>query len=106
MLASFFLDIRLGSECPRPQAHSFKKKSNASAGSQFQLGLIYILGDGIDKDYVKAYSWLNIAAAKGYGESQSIKDELTKLMKFEQIEKAQMLSREMIEANPKLVNGI
>jgi hypothetical protein len=90
------------------KAHEIWQKlaKEGHAGSQFQLGLIYILGDGIDKDYVKAYSWLNIAAAKGYGESQSIKDELTKLMKFEQIEKAQKLSREMIEANPKLVNGI
>ena len=62
------------------------------------------LGGEIEKDYVKAYSWINIAAVKGYGESQSIKDSLAKLMTSEQIDEAQKLSREMIEANPSLLS--
>jgi hypothetical protein len=35
------------------------------ADAQTNLGLMYEYGEGVPKDYVQAYMWLNLAAAQG-----------------------------------------
>jgi TPR repeat protein len=34
------------------------------AGAQYNLGIMYANGDGVTKDSVQAYAWINLAAAQ------------------------------------------
>jgi hypothetical protein len=43
-----------------------KAANNGNVQAQHNLGNMYILGEGVAQDYVRAYMWLNIAAANGY----------------------------------------
>ena len=56
---------------------------------------MYFNGDGILRDFVKAYVWNSIAADKRF------KDAAAKRMTPEQITKAQELVKEMVKKNPK-----
>ena len=52
----------------------------------------------------KATEWFNIATTNPHGElAREGKEELAEKMTKEQIAEAEKLSREMIEANPKLM---
>ena len=42
--------------------------------SQLCLGLIYLNGDGVPKDPVKAWAWLSLAAERGYPEFVATRD--------------------------------
>jgi TPR repeat protein len=46
------------------------EKGNAEA--QFNLGLMYAKGRGIDQDYAKARAWYEKAAAQGFPPAQEI----------------------------------
>ena len=37
---------------------------------QYRLGIIYLNGEGVEKDIVEALRWLRLAAAHGYAEAQ------------------------------------
>ena len=56
------------------------------------------------EDKVQAYAWWNIAAANGDERYKKMKTTVAELMSKEQIAEAQKLSREMLKANPKLIN--
>ena len=80
-----------------------KAAEQGFAKAQYNLGVMYDNGDGAPENYVQAYAWWNIAAAKGHENSKKYKALMAKEMTQEQIAEAQKLSREMIEANPKLM---
>ena len=63
--------------------------------AQFYLGLMYAKGQGVEKDYVTAYAWLNIAAAGGVLGAKDSKDDLAKNMTYNQEAEAKRLSKEM-----------
>ena len=72
--------------------------------SQATVGNSYVDGNGVPRDYVRAYAWLSIAAAQGEAwwilpsTPVVIKnriDVITKLMTPAQIAEAQKLSREL-----------
>lgn len=68
----------------------------AMAGSvpaQFQLGNLYVTGDGVDLDYVAAHKWLNIAAASGHPEAAETRAVVGDLMTPDQIAEAQAEAR-------------
>ena len=44
------------------------------AEAQYNLGVMYRIGDGVEQDYVSAYVWWNIAAAGGYEDASGNKD--------------------------------
>ena len=69
--------------------------------AQYSLGQLYADGDGVKKDYVSSYMWFNIAAISGHAPYIKSRDEVAKKMNSEQIEEAQRLSRQWIEAHPK-----
>ena len=71
--------------------------------AQWRLGDAYEDGEGVIEDKVQAYAWYNIAAANGDESAKKTKTTVAELMTKEQIAEAQKLSREMIEANPKLM---
>jgi TPR repeat protein len=66
--------------------------------AQAELGLMYSEGEGLPKDLVAAYMWLNLAAAKSFSmgkwEASVSRDILEDQMTKEQIAEAQKLSRE------------
>ena len=69
------------------------------AHAQFNLGLMYALGQGVPKDYVQAYAWVNIGAAQiGDEKSGKALESIAEEMTASAITKAQSLSREYWEA--------
>ena len=54
---------------------------------------MYILGRGVQKDYVQAHMWLNIAAV-GIPKWAELRESVEKLMTRAQIAEAQRLARE------------
>lgn len=71
------------------------RKTGAERGNavaQFNLGVAYLKGDGVDKDYVEAYKWLHLSAAGGYDEAPEICDALEKKMDVADVTKAQRLA--------------
>ena len=62
------------------------------AVAQYRLGLKYAYGEGVPKDYVRAYAWSNLAAAQGDKGAAWIRDELQSGMTSDQIARAQELS--------------
>ncbi len=67
-------------------------QGNASA--QNSLGQMYEKGQGVPKDYVLAYMWMNLAVAKGVKGAVKARDRLEKLMTPAQLAEAQRLVRE------------
>ena len=80
-----------------------KAAEQGHALAQYDLGLAYFNGAGVPEDHILAYALWNIAATNGEEQAREGKEELAEDMTKEQIAKAQDLSREMIEANPKLM---
>ncbi len=81
-----------------------KAAEQGHAKAQNSLGFRYAHGRGVPEDHILAYAWWNIAATNGEEQAREGKEELAEKMTREQIAKAQDLSREMVEANPKLIN--
>ncbi len=74
-----------------------KAAEQGNAGAQCLLGVMYANGEGVLEDYVRAYSWYNLAAAQGTKPAIENKDNLRKRMTAEQIAEAQKLSAELFE---------
>jgi TPR repeat protein len=55
---------------------------------------MYADGDGVPKDLVIAYMWLNLAAAKGEPNAKANRDNIERQMTPDQIAEAQRLSRQ------------
>ena len=62
------------------------------AEAQFILGVMYANGEGVPENYVRAYAWLNLAAAQGHEDAVSGKADLQPRMTAAQIAEAQELS--------------
>ena len=65
--------------------------------SQFVVGEKHYKGDGVIKDYVEAYLWLNLAAANGHKTALKSREKLEKKMTPNQIAEGQKLSRDWIQ---------
>ncbi len=61
---------------------------------QFNLGVMYIKGQGVLQDYVLAHMWMNLAAAKGVKKAVKGRDLLEKFMNLDQLTEAQRLTWE------------
>ena len=68
------------------------EKGDASA--QFSLGFMYELGQGVPQDYVQAYMWFNLAAARGTKGAAEWRERLAARMTPAQIAEAQKLASE------------
>ena len=71
------------------------------AEAQYNLGAAYFSGNGVPKDYVLAYMWVNLSAANGSDADRATRDKLESLMSREEVEKAQEMCREWISKQPK-----
>ena len=70
------------------------------AVAQYNLGLMYAKGDGVPSDYVQAHMWLNLASLQGYEKANKNRDIAAEKMSSVQIEEAQCMAREWLEAHP------
>jgi uncharacterized protein len=64
--------------------------------AQYHLGLLYRDGMGVEKSKESAYTWLNVAAARGHALASEIRDRLSDLMSKEEIARAQEASMQEI----------
>ena len=63
------------------------------ADAQFNLGIAYNNGDGVPKDYARAYMWFSLAAAAGDPTAAEYRDTVERSMSPAQIAEAQKLAR-------------
>ena len=63
------------------------------AVAQWSLGIMYERGRSVPQDYVQAYRWYTLAAAKGLKEAVKGRDLLEKRMTPAQLAEAQRLAR-------------
>jgi uncharacterized protein len=73
-----------------------KAAEQGYANAQFNLGLMYLNGEGVPEDNVFAYMWFNLAAAQGDEDAKKGKGMISENMTKEQIAEAQKLSREWL----------
>ena len=62
----------------------------------FELGLMYASGREVQRDFVSAHKWFNVAALRGNDEAKRYRLELSREMTRIEISKAQKLAREWI----------
>jgi len=62
----------------------------------FELGLKYCLGQGVDRDYVAAHKWFNLAALKGNAAARDYRSEISREMDSAQIAEAQRQARDWL----------
>jgi hypothetical protein len=63
------------------------------AYAQYEVGMLYSLGQGVPKDYILAYMWFNLAAAGGAPRAAPHRDSLERQMSKDQVARAQEMSR-------------
>ncbi len=73
---------------------AIKAAEQGHAGAQMRLGVMYIEGIGVPKDYILAYMWLNLSAANGGKFPASIRDGVARRLTRAQIAEAKKLTRE------------
>ena len=75
-----------------------KAADQGNANAQFSLGLMYAKGQVVKRDYVEAYMWLNLAAARATGDDQTRfvreRELVAKKMSSKKIAEGQRLARE------------
>ena len=67
-----------------------------SAELFFELGLKYCLGQGVERDYVAAHKWFNLAALKGNAAARDYRSEISREMDSAQIAEAQRQARDWL----------
>ena len=65
-----------------------------NAKAQTNLGIMYVLGIGVPKDYVKAHMWFSLAKAEGHEGAAKSLDMVKEEMNTTQIDEAQKLAAE------------
>jgi len=62
--------------------------------AQFDLGLMYFQGDGIERDYVEAYAWFDLAAPRGHPQASRGREQVAGKMTPVQLEQAAALAEQ------------
>lgn len=65
----------------------------ATADMLLELGLMYSSGHDVERDYVKAHKWFNLAAMKGSAYAKEIRCELSREMSVHDVAEAQAQAR-------------
>lgn len=76
--------------------------ARAEAGASdalYDLGLLYSTGQGVERDYIQAHKWFNLAAIRGVHRAQVDRCELAKDMSRQQIAEAQRQAREWLQVH-------
>jgi TPR repeat protein len=70
------------------------------AGTFFELGMIYSVGQGVPVDYVVAHKWFNLAAMRGHAEAIRLRREIAEQMSDPEIAAAQRDARAWLRSHP------
>lgn len=68
--------------------------NQGNAAAQANLALMYFKGQGVPRDYPRAYMWSSLAATRGHQEGAKNRDSIAKGMTPAQIAEGQKLARE------------
>ena len=71
------------------------------ADAQYNLGVMYVHGQGVPQDHVQALKWFNLAATGGDSLSTKNRDQCRSEMTPEQVAEGQRLAREWLKAHQK-----
>jgi TPR repeat protein len=71
-----------------------KAAEQSDAEAQSHLGTMYAQGHGVQRDYIRAYTWFNLAAMAGSQRAVNNRDIAAKHMTPAEIAEAQKLARE------------
>jgi uncharacterized protein YbjQ (UPF0145 family) len=63
--------------------------------SQFVLGQHYLSGQGVSKDILEAYAWLNLAASQNLSQAVAERDKIEKQLSWEERAEAQQRSADI-----------
>jgi uncharacterized protein len=66
---------------------------SATAEELLAIGLKYCFGRGVEKSYVEAHKWFNLAALKGSDNAKAYRCELAREMTVSEIAEAQRQAR-------------
>jgi len=70
--------------------------NNNSAMAQYNVGIMYFTGKGVaDIDYVKSYSWMNLAATNGHQPAVTARDYIETIISREELMEAQKYTAEI-----------
>jgi len=69
------------------------------AVAQSNLGVMYVNGRGVTRDYTRAYMWWDIAASLEYQDGVAYRAKVEKLMTPTELSKAQELTRDCVAKN-------
>jgi TPR repeat protein len=58
---------------------------------------MYVNGDGVTQDYVRAHAYFNLSASNGYNQAQKNRDYISNQMTKEQIAEAQSLVKTLLK---------
>lgn len=73
-----------------------KAARQGHAGAAYNLGVMRVQGNGVQRDLIEALAWFNIAANQGHGLSKELIPELEALLKPQHISAAQVLTMELV----------
>jgi len=73
-----------------------KEAELGGAEAQYNLGVMYAQGRGVEVDLVQALKWFNLAAVAGDGNSRQDISQLERKMSGEQIAQARKLAQEWL----------
>ena len=101
MLLLLFLPVlSFGSESDKQFIEETQVEADqGNAEARYWLGGMYGKGQGVPKDNVLAYMWVNIAGANGH-DVEKLREILTGLMSQADIAKAQEKTTQYIKDNP------
>jgi len=80
--------------------------------SQLSIGLMYLNGEGVDKDPVTAYAWLSLAAERDYPDFVATRDRTGETLSPEQLKNAEAVRSKLAEryadavAKPRMANQL
>lgn len=74
--------------------------------SQFALGSMYLMGEGIPPDGMKAYAWYVVAAESGERDYVRARDKIEKLIPAQHRDAAKQLAREYLDAYGSKATGM
>ena len=77
--------------------HSQAAKGDPEA--QFELGMLYALGKGVERDYILAWKWTEIAARQNEPYAEFIRDEVAANMKGGEISTALKQANDWMRQN-------
>lgn len=70
--------------------------STVSSGALLQLGIMYSLGQDVDRDLVAAHKWFNLAALRGNECAKQYRRDISSEMSPAEIAEAQREAREWL----------